>query len=61
VARAAAAVEARALERRGAQVRNVWPDRASAQAMGANLMDPGPRERVTHAGVTQGRALAARL
>jgi NTE family protein len=61
VARAAAAVEARALERRGARVRNVSPDQAAAAAMGTNLMDAGPRERVTRAGFAQGRALAAQL
>jgi NTE family protein len=61
VSRAAAAIEARALERRGARVVNVTPDRRSADAMGLNLMDARPRDSVARAGVAQGRALAARL
>ncbi len=61
VSRGAAAIEARALERRGARVRNVSPDRASADAMGTNLMDARPRARVTRAGFAQGRALARSL
>jgi NTE family protein len=61
LSRAAAGVEARALESRGARVTNVGPDRAAAQVMGANLMDPGPRADVRAAGFAQGRALAGRL
>ena len=34
VSRSVAAIEARVLERRGAKVRNVSPDRAAADAMG---------------------------
>jgi NTE family protein len=59
--RAIAAVEARALERRGAIVRNVSPDRAAAAAMGPDLMDPRGRGAVTRAGYEQGHALAADL
>jgi NTE family protein len=61
LSRAVAAVEARVLERRGAQVHTVSPDRASANAMGTNFMDPGAREGATRAGYAQGHALAARL
>jgi NTE family protein len=61
VSRAVAAVEARVLERRGARVRYVAPDGASADAMGSNLMSSRPRDRVTRAGFAQGHALAARL
>jgi NTE family protein len=58
LSRAAAAIEARALESRGARVANVAPDRGSAAAMGSNLMDPRPRAEVRSAGFAQGRALA---
>ena len=61
VSRAAAAVEARVLERRGAKVRNVSPDRASAGAMGTNLMNPRGRSAVKRAGYEQGHVLAADL
>lgn len=57
VSRAAAAVEAIALERRGARVVNVSPDGGSAAAMGMNFMAPGRRRDATAAGVAQGRAL----
>jgi NTE family protein len=57
VSRAAAAVEALVLERRGARVVNVSPDADSAAAMGANLMTPGPRAAAAAAGAAQGRAL----
>jgi NTE family protein len=59
VSRAIAAVEAMALERRGAKVTGVAPDAASAVAMGANLMDgrASSRARVVSAGLAQGRAL----
>ncbi|MFL5782280.1 MAG: patatin-like phospholipase family protein, partial [Thermoleophilaceae bacterium] len=58
VSRTAAAAEALALRRHGARVSVVNPDRASAAAMGTNLMSAGPRERVIAAGVAQGRRLA---
>jgi hypothetical protein len=57
VSRAAAAVEAVALERRGARVVTVSPDAASVAAMGGNFMATGPRAAATAAGVAQGRAL----
>lgn len=58
--RTVAAAEALVLRGRGAEVRVVNPDRASAAAMGSNFMDPGPRSRVIAAGYEQGRRLAAR-
>jgi NTE family protein len=58
VTRAAAAVEALALRRRGVEVRTVAPNRESAAAMGSNLMDSKPRERVLAAAYRQGIALA---
>jgi NTE family protein len=58
ISRSAAAVEALALESRGARVRTLSPDRASSSAMGVNLMDAGPRERVAAAGYAQGLTLA---
>jgi len=58
LSRSAAAIEALALERRGAKVDSVSPDGSSASAMGRNLMDSGPRERVIEAGFAQGLALA---
>jgi NTE family protein len=58
LSRSIAGVEALALERRGAIVTTVSPDRPSVAAMGANLMDPGPRRRVIAAGLSQGRELA---
>jgi NTE family protein len=57
LSRSLAAVEVLALERRGAEVKNVAPDVGSATAMGSNLMDPGPRADVIAAGLAQGRAL----
>jgi len=57
LSRAAAAVEAVALERRGARVLNVCPDAGSAAAMGTNFMARRPRAGATAAGVAQGRAL----
>jgi len=56
--RFAAELETQALRRRGAHVRHVAPDAAAADAMGVNLMDAGPSERVLAAGYRQGRALA---
>jgi NTE family protein len=58
VSRSAAAAEGLVLRRRGAAVTTVNPDRASAAAMGRNLMDAGPREEVIRAGLAQGRALS---
>jgi NTE family protein len=55
--RSLAGVEALALQRRGAKVRTVPPDAASAAAMGSNLMDARPRSSVIAAGLAQGRAL----
>src|SRR3954447_4934971 len=59
LSRSAAAFEALALEGRGAKVRTVAPDTGSSSAMGANLMDAGPREEVIAAGFSQGLSLAA--
>ena len=59
LSRSAAAVEALALEGRGAKVRTVSPDAGSSSAMGTNLMDAGPREEVIAAGFAQGLSLAA--
>jgi NTE family protein len=56
--RSAAAVEGLVLERRGAKVRTVSPDRATMAAMGSNLMDAGPADDVRAAGFAQGVALA---
>jgi NTE family protein len=56
--RVAAELETQALRRRGARVRHVAPDAAAADAMGTNLMDSGPSDRVLAAGYRQGRALA---
>ena len=57
LSRAAAGVEALALERRGARVLNVSPDQAAVAAMGTNLMSPRARAAATAAGIAQGRAL----
>ena len=56
--RAAGAVEALALRRRGAQVRLVAPDAGAAPLMG-RLMRPDTGDRVLAAGWRQGLALAA--
>ena len=61
VSRSLAAAEALALKRRGASTRTVNPDQDSVTAMGANLMDPRPRQEVIGAGLRQGRRLAAEL
>jgi NTE family protein len=58
LSRAIAAGEALALRRRGARVRTINPDAASAAAMGGNLMDARRRGDVIAAGVAQGRAAA---
>jgi NTE family protein len=57
ISRSAAAVEALTLERRGAKVTTVWPDRSSGSAMGRNLMDARPRDAVAQAGFAQGLQL----
>ena len=55
---AAVAAETLAVRSRGASVRTLVPDAASAAAMGANLMDPRRSEDVLDAAFAQGRALA---
>jgi NTE family protein len=57
-ARSVVVVEALALRRRGAIVRVVTPDAASAAAMGSDFMAPGPRAAVLAAAYRQGLALA---
>jgi NTE family protein len=57
LSRSLAAVEAAVPRRRGASVRTVTPDAASVEAIGASLMDPGPRDDVTQAGFRQGLSL----
>ena len=57
VVAAAAGCAVLALRHRGAGVTTINPDSASTRAMGLNLMDPGPRERVIAAGYAQGTAL----
>jgi NTE family protein len=59
MSRSATTLELVALRRKGATVRVIAPDLASARAMGENLMDRAPRERVFAAGHHQGRALAS--
>jgi NTE family protein len=59
VSGAAVAVEALAIERRGARVRTVAPDGDTVEAIGGNLMDGRPAAKVRAAGLAQGRALAA--
>ncbi len=56
--RAATAVEALALRRRGASVRVAGPDASCSALMGANLMRAERGEQVLAAGYGQGRALA---
>jgi NTE family protein len=60
MSRSATTVEVAALRRRGVTVRVVAPDTGSALAMGEDLMDHLPRDRVFSAGWRQGRALASR-
>ena len=59
LSRAVAGAEALAMRHRGYHVDTVDPDRASAAAMGINLMDGSRREQVIAAGLAQGRGLAA--
>jgi NTE family protein len=58
--RAREAVETAVVRSRGARVRLIWPAPAAARLMAPDVMDPGPREAVLHAGYAQGRALADR-
>jgi len=55
----AVAAETLALRARGATVRTVVPDAASAAAMGTNLMDSGRVEQVLDAAFAQGRSMAS--
>ena len=55
----AVGAETLAVRARGAEVRTLVPDAASAAVMGANLMDPRRSEAVLDAAFAQGRALAA--
>jgi NTE family protein len=59
--RGAAALEAAALRRRGAEVTLVSPDREATAAMGVNLMSPSRTRhgKVLAAGFAQGRRLAS--
>jgi NTE family protein len=57
--RAAMNLEAGALRARGAEVRLIGPDPASAAAMGTNLMANAPASAVLAAGYAQGLALGA--
>lgn len=59
ISRTAAMVETLALRRRGAQVDVVGPSRASAAAMGLNLMDRRPASRVLEAAYQQGVELGS--
>jgi NTE family protein len=59
LSRSIAAAEALVLRGRGATVQVVNPDRASADAMGPNLMRRSGRDAVMAAGFAQGRRLAA--
>jgi NTE family protein len=60
MSRSSTTIELASLRRRGAAVRVVAPDDESARAMGENLMDEAPRERVLTAGYRQGLALTSR-
>lgn len=57
VSRGVARTESLVLRGRGAKVRIVNPDEASAAAMGSNLMSSRNRDAVIEAGLAQGRAL----
>ncbi|HEY2217270.1 MAG TPA: patatin-like phospholipase family protein, partial [Solirubrobacteraceae bacterium] len=56
LSRAVATGEALALRRRGANVKTINPDTASAAAMGGDLMDARRRADVIAAGIAQGHA-----
>ena len=55
--RVAAELETQTLRRRGAHVLRVGPDARAADAIGDDLMAPGPRDAVLAAGFAQGVAL----
>jgi len=55
--RVAAELETQTLRRRGAHVVRVGPDARAADAIGDDLMAPGPRDAVLAAGFAQGVAL----
>jgi NTE family protein len=57
--RTAVALEELALRRRGARVRTIFPDAASAAAIGQDLMARKPRAHVLAAGYRQGMAIAS--
>jgi NTE family protein len=59
--RSVAAVEALALQRRGARVTTIAPDAGAARAMGSNLMDPARRGDTQQAAFAQGAHVAAEL
>jgi NTE family protein len=59
VSQGAAAAEALVLRGRGARVRIIGPDEATARIMGVNLMDPRRVEDVLDAAFAQGQALVA--
>ncbi len=61
LSRGIASTEALVLKNRGALVTTINPDRASAAAMGVNLMDARRRRAVIDAGVAQGHRLGARV
>lgn len=57
--RSVAAVEALALQRRGAHVTTLAPDPGATAAMGSNFMDPSRRRRAQEAGFAQGSRVGA--
>jgi NTE family protein len=59
ISKGLAAAEALALRRRGAIVTTINPDAATAELMGANLMDPSRRALVIESALAQGRRLAS--
>jgi len=59
VSRSATTIELAVLKRRGADVRVIAPDRASARAMGEDLMNPRRSDRALAAGYRQGHELVA--
>ncbi|MEA2495381.1 MAG: hypothetical protein QOJ29_3292 [Thermoleophilaceae bacterium] len=61
LSRSVAAVEALALQRRGATVTTLGPDADAAAAMGTNFMDPRRRGRTQQAGYAQGLRAASAL
>jgi NTE family protein len=59
LSRSGAAVEALALQRRGARVTTLAPDAGATRAMGGNLMDERRRAKTQQAGYAQGLRAAA--